>query len=85
MLTLNSLVLDAELNSLSNTTTFSKKHRSKMDLMAKYLIFDPIFSEKLSFLSRFIQGLVLTLNSLVLDGELNSLSNGIEFDRGQRH
>ncbi len=82
------VVLDAELNSLSNGTRFNRGHRHKKRVFAQILGFllpasdvGTIFE---FFLPRFAQRLVLTLKVVVLDAKLNSLSNGTRFDRGHR-
>jgi hypothetical protein len=85
VLTLKMVVLDAELNSLSNGARFDRGHRLKSGSYGEKLVFWPsVYSEILSFLSRFVQGLIFTLKMIVLDAELNSLSNGVRFNRGQR-
>ena len=85
VLTLKMVVLDAEFNSLSNGTRFNRGHGPKSGSYAEKLVFWPsVYSEILSFMSRFVQGLVVTLEMIVLDAELNSLSNGTKFDRGHR-
>jgi hypothetical protein len=82
VLTLKVVVLDAEFNSLSNGVTFNKGHRLKSGSYGEKLDFwPPFYSEIFSFLSRFVQQLVLTLKMVVLDAEFNSLSNGTRFSR----
>ena len=82
------LVLDAELNSLSNGARFDRGHRHKKRVFAQILGFLLSVSDVRTifefFLPRFAQRLVLTLKVVVLDAELNSLSNGTRFDRGHR-
>jgi hypothetical protein len=85
VLTLEMVVLDAEFNSLSNGMTFYNDHRPKMGSYDEKLGFSSSFcSEIFSFLSRFVQRLVLTLEMVVSDAEFNSLSNGTSFDRDYR-
>jgi len=79
------VVLDAEFNFLSNGMTFNNDHRSKIGSYDEKLGFSSSFcSEIFSFLSRFVQRLVLTLEMVVSDAEFNSLSNGTSFDRDYR-
>jgi hypothetical protein len=86
VLTLKMVVLDAEFNSLSNSTRFNRGHRPKSGSYGEKLVFWPsVYSEILSFPSRFVQGLVMTLEMIVLDARLNSLSNGTRFNRDHRH
>jgi hypothetical protein len=86
VLTLKMIVLGAELNSLSNHTTYNKDHRPKTGSYDEKPVFRPFFySEILYFLSRFVQEVVLTLKMIVLDAEFNSLSNGTRFHRSHRH
>jgi hypothetical protein len=79
------VVLDAEFNSLSNGMTFNTDHWSKNESYDEKLGFSSSFYREIfSFLSRFAQWLVLTLEIVVLDAEFNSLSNGTSFDRDYR-
>jgi hypothetical protein len=82
------VVLDAELNSLSNGARFDRGHRHKKRVFAQILGFLLPISDVSTifefFLSRFTQQLVLTLKMVVSDAELNSLSNGTRFSRGHR-
>jgi len=85
VLTLEMVVLDAEFNSLSNGMTFNNDHRPKMGSYDEKLGFSSSFySEIFSFLSRFVQRLVLNLEMVVLDAEFNSLSNSIKITRDHR-
>ena len=82
VLSLKSPVLDSEFNSLSNGIAFEVGHQRKIGGFSRNTL---VFPKSMKYFQpRFAQELVLSLESLMLDSEFNSLSNGIELEVGHR-